>query len=116
VGIWYAYTVPAIILENRGVLDGMSSSKKFARKKKWGTILIMAIPAGVTLMGNLVQNGIFHFAGNGASVAGIVRVEVMGGTELVFGAISGVLWSVMLSYTYLFYAMRSTTEQQQSSV
>jgi hypothetical protein len=37
---WYAYTIPAIMLENKGVGDGMSASKAFGRDKKGSTFLM----------------------------------------------------------------------------
>jgi len=39
-GCWYAYTTPAIMLENKGALEGMSASKAFGRDKKWSTFLV----------------------------------------------------------------------------
>jgi hypothetical protein len=42
--IWYFYTIPFIMLENRGVLDGMKASKEFARNKKSDTIYFLTIP------------------------------------------------------------------------
>jgi len=42
--IWYFYTIPAIMLEDRGALDGMRASKAFARDKKFNTFLLFLIP------------------------------------------------------------------------
>lgn len=39
-GTWYAYTIPAIMLEDKGALDGMSASKAFGHDKKWSTFLV----------------------------------------------------------------------------
>jgi hypothetical protein len=40
---WYAYTVPAIMLENKGALAGMSASKAFGRDKKWSTFILILV-------------------------------------------------------------------------
>lgn len=42
--IWYFYTIPAIMLEDRGALDGMRASKAFASDKKFDTFLLFLIP------------------------------------------------------------------------
>lgn len=42
--IWYFYTIPAIMLEDRGALDGMRASKAFARDKMFDTFLLLLIP------------------------------------------------------------------------
>ena len=42
--IWYFYTVPAIMLENRGALAGMKASKSFAADKKFKTFLVFIVP------------------------------------------------------------------------
>ncbi len=42
-GIWYFYTFPFIMLENRGVLDGMRASKAFASDKKLKTFYLFMI-------------------------------------------------------------------------
>ena len=40
---WYAYTAPAIMLENKGALDGMSASRAFGRDKKMSTFLVFLV-------------------------------------------------------------------------
>jgi hypothetical protein len=95
---WYYYTIPAIVLEDRGTLDGMSASKKFARNKKWATLLLISIPVGITLLGSLVRRSVSILTPSGLAITV--------GTELVFGLITGVLEPVMSSHTYLSYAMR----------
>ena len=60
IATWYAYTVPAVMLENKGAMDGMAASKAFGRDKKWSTFLMLlaigalglvvfAIDAGLSL-------------------------------------------------------------------
>ena len=42
--IWYFYTTPAIMLENKGVIDAMKVSKAFASDKKFKTFLFFLLP------------------------------------------------------------------------
>jgi hypothetical protein len=87
---WYAYTVPAIMLEGKGALEGMAASKAFGRDKKGDTFLIFVaiLIAGLIL---LVVEFIFSFA---SPVLGDLVYAVL---YVPFGA-----WaSVVFSYTYL---------------
>jgi len=52
--IWYFYTVPAIMLENKGVFDGMRASKEFARDKKYKTFLLLLIPLSLLSLSGAV--------------------------------------------------------------
>ena len=88
--IWYFYTIPFIMLENRGVLDGMKASKAFARNKKSMTIYIMTVPI------------LFLFLGS--SIAGVVFYRI----PMAYYAINIVLdtvvytwYSVLPAYVYL---------------
>jgi hypothetical protein len=88
--IWYFYTIPFIMLENRGALDGMKASKEFARNKKSMTIYIMTVP--------------FLFLFLGSSIAGVVFYRV----PMAYYAINIVLdtviytwYSVIPVYVYL---------------
>jgi hypothetical protein len=47
---WYAYTVPPIMLEEKGAMAGMAASKAFGRDKKWSTFLILLVIAVVALV------------------------------------------------------------------
>jgi hypothetical protein len=87
---WYAYTVPAIMLEGKGALQGMAASKAFGRDKKGDTFLIFVaiVMSGLVL---LVVEFIFSFA---SPVLGDLVYAVL---YVPFGA-----WaSVIFSYTYL---------------
>jgi hypothetical protein len=87
---WYAYTVPAIMLEDKGALQGMAASKAFGRDKKGDTFLIFVaiVMSGLVL---LVVEFIFSFA---SPVLGDLVYAVL---YVPFGA-----WaSVIFSYTYL---------------
>jgi hypothetical protein len=87
---WYAYTVPAIMLEDKGALQGMAASKAFGRDKKGDTFLIFVaiVMSGLVL---LVVEFIFSLA---SPVLGDLVYAVL---YVPFGA-----WaSVIFSYTYL---------------
>src|SRR5580704_9876097 len=87
---WYAYTVPAIMLEDKGALEGMAASKAFGRDKKGDTFLIFVaiVMAGLLV---LVVEFVFSFA---SAVLGDLVYAVL---YVPFGA-----WvSVIFSYTYL---------------
>jgi len=51
-GTWYAYTVAAIMLEDKGALEGMAASKAFGRDKKWSTFLLflVLVCAGIVIL------------------------------------------------------------------
>lgn len=78
--IWYFYTIPFIMLENRGVLDGMKASKEFARNKKSNTIYFLTIP--------------FLYLFLGSSIAGVVFYRV----PIAYYAINSVLYSVIFTW------------------
>jgi hypothetical protein len=87
---WYAYTVPAIMLEGKGALQGMAASKAFGRDKKGDTFLIFVaiVMSGLVL---LIVEFIFSFA---SPVLGNLVYAVL---YVPFGA-----WaSVIFSYAYL---------------
>lgn len=58
--IWYFYTIPFIMLENRGVLDGMKASKEFARNKKSNTIYFLTIPFLYLFLGSSIAEVVFY--------------------------------------------------------
>lgn len=41
---WYFYRIPAIVLEDRSIMDGLSASKDFAKDKKFNTFLLYWLP------------------------------------------------------------------------
>jgi hypothetical protein len=53
---WYAYTVPAIMLENRGATQGMSASKAFGRDKKLSTFILFLVIGVVYAVVTVVQD------------------------------------------------------------
>ncbi|MDA4137024.1 MAG: zinc ribbon domain-containing protein [Thaumarchaeota archaeon] len=93
---WYAYTVPAIMLENKGALAGMSASKMFGRDKKWSTFIL-----GVVVFIVII-------------VIAIIQAAVGRSSPLAGGVVSSLLsfpvdaWiSVIITYAYLTYGPSS---------
>jgi hypothetical protein len=91
-GTWYAYTVPAIMLEDKGALDGMSASKAFGRDKKWRTFLIfLTVLVGYIVVA--ILDTVFTLASPllGQLLYAILLVPL------------GAWISVVFAYTYLAY-------------
>ena len=105
---WYAYTVPAIMLEGKGATEGMAASKAFGRDKKGSTFLIF-LTAGVVGALLFIVLSILSLAS-----------RVLG--QLVFSVLDvplGAWVAVMVTYTYLTYGPSSvpaTTEAAGSGV
>jgi hypothetical protein len=99
---WYAYTFPAIMLEDKGAMEGMSASKAFGRDKKMSTFLMFLVIGASSLVVAGIQVGL-SFA---SPVAGRVVSDLL--------SIPIDVWlAVTLSYTYITYGPSSvpaTTE------
>ncbi len=95
-GTWYAYTFAAVMLEDKGTLEGMAASKAFGRDKKGDTFLVFLaiIVASVVLV---AVETVFSLASPllGQLVYAILYVPV------------GAWISVILAYTYLAYGPSS---------
>ncbi len=89
---WYVYTIPAVMLEDKGALEGMSASKAFGRDKKWRTFLIFLTVAVGYLVASIVDS-IFSLASPvlGEFVYAILLVPIAAWASVIF------------SYTYLTY-------------
>jgi hypothetical protein len=94
--VWYYYSFPAIMLENRGARDGMSASKAFARDKKWETFMMFLISLAPSIVGSALLRMVPFSMWNGIPHLAIY---------LFLGVLSGVLSLVMTSYAYLAYAI-----------
>lgn len=98
---WYVYTVPAIMLEDKGALEGMSASKAFGRDKKWKTFLIfLTFLAGYVVLA--ILDSVFT-----------VTSPLLG--EIVYAILLvplGAWGSVIISYTYLTYGPAVTAATQ----
>ena len=93
---WYAYTVPAMMLEDKGALAGMSASKAFGRDKKWSTFALILVVGIVFLVVALIQLVLSLFS------------PLLG--AVVYSLVSFPLdaWVVViLAYTYLTYGPSS---------
>ena len=99
---WYAYTVPAIMLDGKGATEGMAASKAFGRDKKGSTFLIFLT---VFLVG-LLLFAVESILSLGSRVLGQLVFSIL---DVPLGA-----WvAVMVTYTYLTYGPSSvpaTTE------
>ena len=96
---WYAYAVPAIMLEDKGVLAGMGASKAFGRDKKWSTFSIGIVLAIVHLVAYAIQAAI----GLSSPLAGQVVYSFL---EVPLEAWLG----VCLVYTYITYGPSSVPQ------
>jgi len=93
---WYAYTVPAIMLKDKGVLAGMGASKAFGRDKKWSTFSICVIIGVVFVIAFAIQSAL--------SLASPIAGRV------VYSFLSVPLdaWiAVVFTYTYITYGPSS---------
>jgi len=94
---WWVYTTPAIMLENKGVFDGMAASKAFGRDKKWSTFLLLLTVAIVAI----VASSIGDLVGIASPLAGRVVGSIL--TMPV-----DAWFAVIITYTYLRYGPSST--------
>jgi hypothetical protein len=93
---WYAYAIPAIMLENKGVFAGMSASKAFGRDKKWATFLMFL----AILVVALIVSGIGDAVGLASALAGRIVTSLL---EVPVEA-----WAaVIITYTYITYGPSS---------
>lgn len=99
---WYAYTVPSIMLEEKGATEGMSASKAFGRDKKMSTFLI-ALAAAVVFLVVLIVQSAFSLA---SPFVGDLVYDVL---LVPYGA----WFSVVLAYTYLAYGPSPVATQTQ---
>ncbi len=98
IACWFAYTVPVIMIEDKGPLSGMSGSRSFARDKKWSTFLLFLAVFAVALVAGIVVIVVEVGAG---SLAGSVAESVVSWPIQVWA-------SVIFAYTYLKYGPSST--------
>ena len=96
---WYIYFVPAIMLEDKGVIAGMGASKAFGRDKKWSTFSIGIVLAIVTLVAYAIGAAI----GLSSALAG----------QVVYSFLSVPLEAcvaVCIAYTYITYGPSSVPQ------
>jgi hypothetical protein len=93
---WYAYTVPAIMLEGKGATEGMAASKAFGRDKKGSTFLIFLT---VFLVG-LLLFAVESILSLGSRVLGQIVFSIL---DVPLAA-----WvAVMVTYAYITYGPSS---------
>jgi hypothetical protein len=85
---WYAYTTPAIMLENKGALAGMSASRAFGRDKKWSTIILLVVFILVYAVIGII-GGILSLGGGGRVIQTLLTIPLSAWT------------SVVIAYTYI---------------
>jgi len=101
-GAWYAYTVPSIMLEEKGAIAGMSASKAFGRDKKLSTFLLFLAAAAVFLVVIVLESALTA----ASPFVGDLVYDIL---LVPYGA-----WiSVVLAYTYLAYGPTPVTAQTQ---
>ncbi len=50
---WFFYTIPALMLEDKGALEAMAASRSFARDKKLNTLILIILLGVVAFIGSL---------------------------------------------------------------
>jgi hypothetical protein len=85
---WYAYTTPAIMLENKGALEGMAASKAFGRDKKWSTFCVFLVFFVIYILIGII-GGLLSLGGGGRVIQTLLAIPLSAWT------------SVVLSYVYV---------------
>jgi len=87
---WFFYTIPALMLEDKGALEAMAASRSFARDKKLNTLIL------------IILLGIPAFIGSLFSLLPYIGQII----SFIIGIVVAALASVTQSYIYLKYAKR----------
>ena len=85
---WFFYTIPALMLENKGALEAMSRSRSFARDKKLKTLAVIILLGLAALIGSLFS--LLPFIGPIIS--------------FIIGLVVAAWASITQSYIYIKYA------------
>ena len=98
----YFYCIPAIVIEDRGIKNGLSASETFAKDKKFQTFLLYMLPdlAYAALMGITFAIQIivlFRY---------VWPIEFIGVIGLVLFTVYTVWTLIIPSYVYIEYAMK----------
>ena len=97
IATWYAYTTPAIMLENKGALAGMSASKAFGRDKKWSTFSLFLTFVVVFIL-VAILGAILSFGGGGRVIQTLLTIPLSAWT------------SVVIAYTYITHGPFATPD------
>jgi hypothetical protein len=92
---WYAYTTPAIMLEDKGATAGMAASKAFGRDKKWSTFSIFLIFLLVFILVSII-GGVLSLGGGGRVIQTLLTIPLSAWT------------SVVIAYTYITHGPSAT--------
>ena len=107
--VLYFYWVSAIVIENRGLTDGLSASKSFAKDKKFKTFLLYILPGPIFTIIYLIFLIILTIAD------GYVYVWLIDLIIAVFIAVLLIVYFVWIciipSYVYIEYAMKNENEE-----
>jgi len=99
---WYAYTTPAIMLENKGATEGMAASKAFGRDKKWSTFSIIVTFILVYIVVAII-GGVLSLGGGGKIIQTLLTIPVSAWT------------SVVIAYTYITHGPLAASPATQAS-
>ncbi len=81
---WYAYTIPAIVSEDKGALEGMSASRAFGKDKKWSTFLLFLTFALVTFLLSLLTGFVPGVGGRVVDTLLTIPVDAWVSVTLVY--------------------------------
>ena len=88
---WFFYTIPALMLEDKGALEAMAASRSFARDKKLNTLIL------------IILLGIAAFIGSLFSLLPYIGQII----SFIIGIVVAALASITQSYIYLKYAKQT---------
>ena len=88
---WFFYTIPALMLEDKGALEAMAASRSFARDKKLNTLIL------------IILLGIPAFIGSLFSLLPYIGQII----SFIIGIVVAALASITQSYIYLKYAKQT---------
>ena len=95
---WYFYRIPAIVIENRSLIGGLSASEAFAKDKKFKTFLLYILP-------DIVFNVIFSILSVAEGHVWLIDSVIVVIYLVLF--IVFVVWMFIIpSYVYIEYAMK----------
>ena len=89
---WFFYTIPALMLEDKGALEAMSASRAFGRDKKLNTLAVIILLGIAVLISSLLN-----------------IIPLLGSIlSFIVGIVIATLASVTQSYIYLKYTKPPT--------
>ena len=95
---WYFYRIPAIVIEDRSIIGGLSASEAFAKDKKFKTFLLYTLP-------DIVFNVIFSILPVAEGYVWLIDSALVV-IYLVLFIVFMVWMFIIPSYVYIEYAMK----------